>query len=174
MSARGPKTHAIENRTPSALVRAAPAALDEVSELAAVLARDEAAWRRFVGRYNESLRAVVRHATEVTHPLSDDQVDDVLGDFWLALVANDMRMLRAFNPTRGAALLTWLTFHVAHVVHEHLRRLGEEPMFVTLYEARNVPAPRSRTPRLRNEAPSVDEAIRAAVRDVVATSCGTR
>ena len=81
---------------------------DETAELCAALDRDEPAWRRFVARYDRDLRAVVRHAAEADDPISDDQVDEVLGDFWLAVVANDMRVLRAFNPARGASLLTWL------------------------------------------------------------------
>jgi excisionase family DNA binding protein len=169
VTARVPKNRALERRSPSALTVIAPANVGEIDDLAAVLARDDAAWRRFVGRYDSPLRVVVRHASEATRPLTDDQVDDVLGDFWGALVANDMRLLRAFNPTRGATLLTWLTFQVAHVAYEHLRRLGEEPTWVPLHEARNVPAPRPRSPRLRNEVSSVDEAIRAAVRDAVTT-----
>src|SRR5581483_6062981 len=108
MTSRVSKVHAIAKRSPSAIARAAPS--EETAELAAVLDRDEAAWRRFVAHFDGPLRAVVRHATEATYALSDDQIDDVLGDFWMALVANDMRLLRAFNPARGSALLTWLTF----------------------------------------------------------------
>jgi hypothetical protein len=121
--------------------RARGNALDEASDLRDVLARDEVAWRHFVARYDEPLREIVRHATEATHPLTSDQIDDVLGDFWLAAVASDMRLLRAFNPARGASLLTWLTFHVAHVAHEHAQRIRARPT-VPLREARNLPAPR--------------------------------
>lgn len=85
-------------------------------------------------------------------------LDDVLRDFWFAAVADDMRMLRAFKPERGAALLTWLTFHVAHIASEHIRRKGEEATFVPIDEARHVAAPVQA---------SVDEAIRAVVRDAI-------
>jgi len=169
MGTRNPKSNdtAIEKRRSSAL---SVVGKDESVALSAVLDRDETAWRRFVAEYDAPLRAVVRHATEATHPLSDDQVDEVMGDFWLALVAHNMRLLRAFNPSRGASLLTWLTFHVAQLAYEHVRRVGEEPAFVPLDEARHVPAPRARMPRLRNESvPTVDDAIRAAVRDAVAS-----
>jgi len=127
--------------------------------LGAVLARDASAWRVFVAYYDGRLRAVVQHATETTHPLTDAEIDDVLGDFWLALVANDMRRLRAFNPERGSALLTWLTFLVAQVACEHIRRISDGPVFVPLQEARNVAAPVARM--------SIDDAIRAVVRDAV-------
>lgn len=116
---------------------------DVVDELRAVLARDEVAWRRFVARYDPPLRDVVRHATEATDPLTDDRIDDVLGDFWLALVAKDMRMLRAFDPASGADLLAWLTFHVAQFVTEHVTEARAEPPLVQLDKARNVATPAS-------------------------------
>jgi excisionase family DNA binding protein len=151
---------------------AMPSATDETVELRAALERDEAAWRRFVARYDGALRSVVRHAAEHDNPLSEDQVDEVLGDFWLAIVANDMSLLRRFNPARGASLLTWLTFHVAQIAYEHLRRLGEQPTFVPLHEARHVAAPAARPSRLRNEAAtdhSIEGAIRSVVRDAIAS-----
>jgi excisionase family DNA binding protein len=113
----------------------------EIDEFRAVLARDEAAWRRFVARFDEPLREVVRHATEVIEPLDDDQIDDLLGEFWVALLANDMRILRAFDPKRGTKLETWLTFQIAQLATEHVQRLREEPKRVELREAQELPGP---------------------------------
>ena len=160
--------------------------LDEAAELRAVLERDEHAWRDFVKRFDSPLRQVVRHATEAIEPLSDAQVDDVLGDFWLRVVSDDVRLLRAFNPARGASLFSWLTFHVSHEALEYIRRIGKEPKMVPLEEAQHVPAPRTgRAPRLRNEtspatafdpklraesrASTIDDAIRECVRSTVLT-----
>src|SRR5690242_10472906 len=89
---------------------------DAAPPIGAVLAGDERAWHLFVGHYGPQLRAVVEHASEATaDPLRADEIDDVLGDFWLAALASDMRMLRRFDARRGADLLTWLTFHVAQI-----------------------------------------------------------
>jgi hypothetical protein len=142
-----------------------------VADLRAVLVGDESAWRTFVANYDPPLRAVVRHATEATQPLTENEIDDVLGDFWLAVVADNKRMLFAFDPKRGSALLTWLTFHVAHIAYEHVHRRAGEPKFVPLGHARNVPDPRP-TPaaRLRAEsagAGSIDAAIAECVRSTV-------
>jgi DNA-directed RNA polymerase specialized sigma24 family protein len=138
----------------------------EADLLRAVLQRDEAACREMVRRYDGELRAVVRHAAEATSPLTDDQIDDVLGDFWLRIVADDFRMLRAFDPSRsGAALFTWLTFQVAHVVHQYLRRIGREPETVPLDHARNVPGPPAPAPSLRSERTRA-EAERALISDL--------
>jgi excisionase family DNA binding protein len=120
----------------------------------AVLANDERAWRELVRRYEGPLREVVREATQAIHPLSEVQIDDVLGDFWLRLIEGDMRRLRAFKASRKSALLAFLTMHAAHVAYEHIRRIGGEPMMIPLDEVRDVadlprrvPAP----PPLRRE-----------------------
>jgi excisionase family DNA binding protein len=130
----------------------------EEPELRRVLRGDAVAWRQFVAYYDPGLRAVVHHGIEASTVLSTADVDDVLGDFWLAALADGMRMLRAFKPERGAALLTWLTFHVAQIAFEHVRRKRETPTFVPLDEARHVAAPVSR---------GVDDAIRAVVREAI-------
>ncbi len=132
---------------------------DDAPPLAPVLARDQSAWRVFVNYYDPRLRAVVDHANEASEQcLSSDATDDVMGEFWLSLLANDLRMLRKFDPNRGAALLTWMTFHVAQLAYDHVRQAQEAPEFVPLYEARNVSAPARMT---------IDEAIRAAVQDAI-------
>jgi excisionase family DNA binding protein len=136
-----------------------PRTREDAPPLAPVLARDQSAWRVFVDYYDPRLRAVVDHANEASSErLSSDAIDDVMGDFWRSVFADDMRMLRKFDPKRGAALLTWMTFHVAQFAYEYIRQAEEAPEFVPLHEARNVPAPEPMT---------VDQAIRAAVRDAI-------
>jgi DNA-directed RNA polymerase specialized sigma24 family protein len=138
--------------------------------LSAVFAGDESAWRTFVAHYDPRLRAVARHATEATRPLTEDEIDDVLGDFWLAVVANDKRMLRAFDPRRGSDLLTWLTFHVARIAYEHVERAVREPEFVPLDQVPEISDPRpAPLTRLRSEsgASTIDAAIRECVRSTV-------
>ena len=122
-----------------------------------VLEGDEVAWRSFVARHDAALRTIVRQATETTNALSDDQIDDVMGDFWLAVVSNDMRLLRSFKPERGSTLLTWLTFHVAKTANNRVARLLAEPTMVPLDEALHVPAPwpRPARARKRSEAPKL-------------------
>jgi excisionase family DNA binding protein len=142
------------------------ASVDEAAALGAVLDGDKRAWREFVRRYEGPLREVVRHATEAIGAF-DDEIDDVLGDFWLRLVEEDFRMLRAFNPSRGSALLTWLTFHVAQVAHDQFRE-RHAAQTVPLKRARHVPDPRPLPePQFRSERASIDSAIRETVRQAV-------
>lgn len=91
------------------------AKLDESSLLAAVIANDQRAWSELVRRYQPALRDVVRDIVEV-----ESEIDDVLGTFWLQMVEDDMRWLRAFTPSRNASLLKWLTIHLSHLAHERI------------------------------------------------------
>ncbi|HJU21088.1 MAG TPA: hypothetical protein VJ891_01140 [Casimicrobiaceae bacterium] len=138
-------------------------------QLQLVLRRDERAWREFVECYDPPLRAIVRDASEVrARPLTPDAIDDVMADFWTSVVESDLRLLRAFNPARGASLLTWLTFHVAQLAHDSASSAAREPEFVPLHHARNVLDPRSApTAKLRGE---VGGSIDAAIRDCVRTT----
>jgi excisionase family DNA binding protein len=68
-------------------------------------------------------------------------VEDVLGDFWLRLVDDDMRWLRAFDPARGGSLLAFLALRVGQTAAEYARRLTEQPTFVGLNDVKRVAAP---------------------------------
>jgi excisionase family DNA binding protein len=101
------------------------ATASDASLLRAVLDGDEDAWRALVVRYHDALREVVREASSTIRPLTDAEIEAVLTDAWRRLVEDDKRRLRAFKPERGAALLAWLTIHVAEIAHEHMRRNGQ-------------------------------------------------
>jgi excisionase family DNA binding protein len=128
------------HRAPSCQPEQAAVQPDDAALLAEVVAGSEQAWRRFVKKYDPLLRDVVHQAT-AENPLDKSDMDDVLGEFWAAVVANNMRLLRSFNPSRGSTLLTWLTFHVAGIASDYIAQRAEEPTFVPLDEARNVAAP---------------------------------
>jgi hypothetical protein len=103
-----------------------------------VLSGDNEAWRAFVQQFEPQLRETVRETADPSQPLTDDQVDDLLADFWLRVVDDNMRLLRSFNRERGGSLLPWLKLHLCDTVTEQLRRLGIEPPTVPLSEARAV------------------------------------
>jgi excisionase family DNA binding protein len=122
------------------------------------LAGDQAAWREIMRRYDTPLhQAIFDAALEPT--INPAEVDDLMSEFWLSLVESDMRKLRAFNPSRGAALLSWLTIQLVQALREHERRRAAEPEMVPLDEVRRhadtrpPPAPRfaSRATMLRVE-----------------------
>jgi DNA-directed RNA polymerase specialized sigma24 family protein len=114
----------------------APDVGDEPSLLRAALDRDDRAWREIVRSFESPMRDIVHETTAALCPLTEAEIDDLLADFWVRLVADDMRWLRAFDPSRGATLRTWLTFQVTHVAQEHIRKLRRDrKRFIPLDEA---------------------------------------
>src|SRR4051812_31592295 len=97
---------------------------DDRELLAAVLARDARAWRKLVAAHESHLRDAVREAASAEREITDDQIDDVLGDFWLLLLEDDLRRLRGFS---GDDLGAWLTMLAGQLAVNHLRRLGRQP-----------------------------------------------
>jgi excisionase family DNA binding protein len=99
------------------------------------LSGDQAAWREIMRRYDSPLReAIVDAALEPS--INPADVDDLMSEFWLSLIEVDMRRLRAFNPSRGAALLSWLTIQLVQALREHERRRDAEPEMVPLDEVK--------------------------------------
>jgi hypothetical protein len=106
---------------------------DDAKLLAAVLARDSRAWRDLVRHHEVALRAAIREASD--RELSDHEVDDTLGDFWLLLLEDDLRRLREF---RGSDLAGWLSMLAGQVAVNRARKLAREPVMEPLHELRNL------------------------------------
>jgi excisionase family DNA binding protein len=105
-----------------------------------VLAGDEHAWQKLVRRFDGPLREIVRESADAIDPLSDEQLDDVMGDFWLRMVEDDRRWLRRF---RGKGSLdAFFRFQVLAVAHDHIQRLRREPTMVSFDEKRHIPVAR--------------------------------
>lgn len=111
--------------------------LSDEELLQAVLARDEPAWREFVRRFTQPLRDAIQAATDET--LSEQEHGDVIGEFWLRLLERDMARLRAFNPSRGTPLTTWLGLRVSQVAYEHARRAGDAAQTVASCDVDDLP-----------------------------------
>jgi hypothetical protein len=105
---------------------------DDVALVRAALARDAHAWRKLVDRHHGTLRAVIAQAAEGIHPITEDQVDDLLGDFWLLLLEDHLRRLRAFLQSDDADLGGWLALLATQVACNHARKLARGPRFVSL------------------------------------------
>lgn len=100
---------------------------------------DQAGWREIMRRFDEPLRQAIVDAS--IDPANPSDVDDLMGDFWLSLVEADMRRLRAFNPSRGAALLSWLTIQLVQQLRAQEQRRAAEPEIAPLVEAKLVADP---------------------------------
>jgi len=98
--------------------------VDEGTLIELVLARDARAWRELVRRYEPQVRGRVRRAVaRAARSLgAPDLVDEIVGDYYLALLEHDMRRLaRWARGPRTARLATWLTLIAGQVAANHLR-----------------------------------------------------
>lgn len=123
---------------------------DERRLVQAVLTGDERAWDRLVRRYDGPLREIVRESAEAIQPLTDEQLEDVIGDFWLRMVEDDRRWLRRFRG--DSSLETFLRFQVLAVAHEYIQRLRREPVTEPFDDRRYVPIAREPSPPKRAHA----------------------
>lgn len=92
------------------------------------VAEQPGAWRDFVDRFIGLFVHVVRHTGHARSvKLSDDDVDDICAEIFLALVANDHRILRSFRGE--ASLATYLAVVARRIaVREIIRRRTSEAL----------------------------------------------
>lgn len=124
-----------------------------------VLARNQRAWAELVRRHEPAIRDAVREIV-----CDSDDVDDVVGAFWLRMLERDMRWLRAFAPDNGTDLCAWLSIHAAQIANDHRRKRERERRRTTSLDYARTAAAVEPTMTTHT---SVDRAIRDAVRDVV-------
>jgi excisionase family DNA binding protein len=129
-----------------------PTRLDDDALLVRVLERDEHAWRELERRFSGQLRDAALAATDPQ--LEDQEIDDVIADFWLRLIERDMQRLRSYDARRRTPLATWLALRVSQVAYERARRHCAAPNIVPLQDIADVadvrPLP---TPDLRRHGP---------------------
>ena len=96
--------------------------------VAAMLADLPKAWRAFRARFD---RLVLRTITKVTHRFPQlvgaDDVGDIYATFYLSLLVNDKHKLRAFDPTRGSRLSSWIALLASNRAYDYLRSIRREP-----------------------------------------------
>lgn len=96
--------------------------------LALTLDGDPRAFETLVSRYRGLLhRCILRVTTRYQHVLSSECVDDIYAESCVLLWADDLRRLRAYDPSRGMKLSSWLGLLAGHAAHDHLRRLSRRP-----------------------------------------------
>src|SRR5215813_4972706 len=112
------------------------------AQLRAVLDRDDRAWRKLVADNEAALRDAVGESAEAIRPLADHEIDDVLGDFWLFLLEDDLKRLRGFAQSGGWDVGAWLRMVASEFARKQARRIAAEPYFQPLETVRDVtPAP---------------------------------
>jgi RNA polymerase sigma-70 factor (ECF subfamily) len=94
----------------------------ELQLLSAVLEGDRRASRSFFERYNCTIEMCVRKVLRNNQRRpSDEDVRDLVADVWLALMEDDKRPLRRFDPARRIRVATWVGLLARNKAIDRLR-----------------------------------------------------
>jgi len=101
-----------------------------------LLARDAKGWREFHRRYDRLIHRCIHKVTDRFRRLIGAcDLEDIHSDLLVALTADDMRRLRAFDPAKGSKLGSWIGMLATHAAWDHLRKVRRRPVASSLEEA---------------------------------------
>src|SRR3954449_9632100 len=89
--------------------------LDEAGLHEAVMGGDQEAFAELMWRYDPLVRSRFKTSAH------GDALDVAVADFWCALIAEDLRSLRAWDAGRGGTLGQWLMVLAAYAAAAKLR-----------------------------------------------------
>ena len=120
---------------------------DEHQLLAECLAGTRAGWQRLVERYSRYVYFLI-NATAKRHgaSINDDEAEDLHNDFFVALLEDDYRRLRAYAGKNGCSLRSWLRVICIRRTIDALRRRRKNISLTTDGDG----------PSLQLEAPNAD------------------
>jgi RNA polymerase sigma-70 factor (ECF subfamily) len=99
------------------------ALMPEEELLAAVLGKQPGAWNGFYRRYD---RLIITCIKKVLHRYTalygEEDIEDMVNSVCLNLVKDDYHKLKAFDPTRGYKLSSWVGLIATNTAHDALRR----------------------------------------------------
>jgi DNA-directed RNA polymerase specialized sigma24 family protein len=105
--------------------------LSDMAVLEAVFGKDERAWRELLRRFRPLVyRCINKVACRYDALLTSEDVNEIFGEVCFNLLRDDMRKLRAWDPTRGSKLGSWLGLIAMNTAYDFLRgrdaHLGED------------------------------------------------
>ncbi len=99
--------------------------------LAAVIAQKPGAWAGFYKRYDRLIITCIKKVLHrYTALYADEDIEDMVNTVCLNLVKDDYHKLKAFDPTRGYKLSSWVGLIATNTAHDALRR--REPIHTRL------------------------------------------
>ena len=112
---------------------------EETALLDSVLSGRPGAWNAFQSRYNGLMLSCIR---KVLHRYSaaydEEDIEDMMSTVCLNLVKDGYKKLRAYDPTRGYRLSSWVGLIATNTAHDALRR--RDPIHMSLDDENNSPA----------------------------------
>lgn len=113
----------------------------EADLLQAVLEDDAVAWAELLSRFRGLLyRCITKAIGRVGYGLCEDDLDEIFSELCLNLWRDDKKKLRAYDPSRGVKLSTWLGLLAINTTYDHLRRRARFPLLATSDEHQPEPA----------------------------------
>ncbi|HEX2568496.1 MAG TPA: sigma-70 family RNA polymerase sigma factor [Polyangia bacterium] len=110
--------------------------LDDDALLAAVLDKDDRAWREMMRRYRLIIfRCVTRVSWRFDSFLSNADINEIFSELCMNLLRDDMRKLRAYDRRRGARLASWLGLLAVNTAYDYLRKASRRPVYDLLENA---------------------------------------
>ena len=99
--------------------------------------RNRQAWCEFHRRFDHHIHQRIR---AVTARVKGVDVDEIYGRFVMAIMADDFRKLRRYDPERGTSLSTWLGVIATNLTKDHLRALSRRPACVEMEAVHHMSA----------------------------------
>jgi RNA polymerase sigma-70 factor (ECF subfamily) len=101
-------------------------AYDQLSDeelIAAVLAREPAAWPTFFAKYERLVMSCIRKVMRrYRAPFNDEDIEDLVSATALNIVKDDYKKLRSFDAKKGYKLSSWIGLIATNSAHDALRR----------------------------------------------------
>ncbi|MCA9664460.1 MAG: sigma-70 family RNA polymerase sigma factor [Myxococcales bacterium] len=101
---------------------AAARRLEEQQLLRAALGGDDSAWQSFCARYDGFIAGcVVRVLRRYNISLTTEDLGDLVSEVWIALLRDDRRKLRLYDPSRGCSVSSWVGLIATNTIIDYLR-----------------------------------------------------
>jgi RNA polymerase sigma-70 factor (ECF subfamily) len=122
-------TSAPASSTSHAPARTAPTRDEELALLERLLGGESRAWVDFEAAYGRLVgAAIARVVGRFGRRGCSEDAAEIRAAFGLELLANDGAKLRAFDPTRGGRLGSWICLLASHAAYDFLRKRRREPL----------------------------------------------
>lgn len=103
--------------------------LTDVELLAEVLERGARPWTEFVRRFRGLIyRCVSKVICKYESVLASEDINEIFAEVLFNLMRDDMRKLRAYDPTRGSKLGSWIGLISINTAYDYLRVTTRRPI----------------------------------------------
>jgi RNA polymerase sigma-70 factor (ECF subfamily) len=104
-------------------------ALSDTDLLQRLLTLEPGAWREFHRRYDRMVWSCVqRVVVRFSGVVASDAIQEIRGNFYASLLANDMHKLRRFEVERGNKLGSWIGLIAINATWDYLRASARRPV----------------------------------------------